>query len=131
MGPGLIQIWRDVRHWLDTCRGRAARGQAARPRQDRELSIVGSSAGLAGAQSPQQHPDQADGSFHRLYSKGQNGSAVTHVDEREQALLVREAQDPEMGPGSLRVAVDSDGASEEVSLETMLLATSVAKPDKH
>lgn len=133
MGPALIHTWRNLRHLVETCRGRAARGQAARPRQDssRELRTLNDEARLSGVQSPQQHPDEVDGSFHRLYSKGQNGSALTHVDEQGHPLPTRDDEDPEMGLGSLRVTADSDTASEEIALKDMLAYTSVKEVDKH
>lgn len=134
MGPSMIELWRHLCHGVAACRGRAAKGKAARMRQgggggelrtpNEELDRVG------GVRSPQQqHPDEVDGSFHRLYSKGQNGSAVTHVGEHGQPLPLAEPKDSEDEASGLRVMVHSDGASEEVPLHVIHVRRSIVQSD--
>lgn len=125
MGPALIEMWQYVRHGVDACRGRRAHGKAARTRQGVELRTRNEDAGHEGMGSPQQHPDDVDGSFHRLYSKGQNGSAVTHIGGNGQPLPSRENKDSGDGLSGLQVTVQDDGASEEVPLHVVLAQTHV------
>lgn len=131
MGPALIQIWRNLRHLVDKCRGLATNAQAARPRQDRDLRTMNEEPNLTGGRSPTHHPDEVDGSFHRLYSKGQNGSAVTHFDDHGQPLPIGDIEDPENRGSSLRVTMNGDTASEEIPLRTMQMPLSEAESGKH
>lgn len=127
MGPAVVEIWRYLRHMVKACRGSAAHGHAARTRQGGvELRTRGNEeAGRReGMGSPQQDPDEVDGSFHRLYSKGQNGSAVTNVGEHTEPMIPSDrAKDFDDGSSSLPVTVKSDRASEEVPLSVILQQT--------
>lgn len=120
VGPAVVEAWRYIKHGVNACRGRAAKGNAARSRQGLELRTRHEEDGLEGLGSPQQHPDEVEGSFHRLYSKGQNGSAVTHVGEHSEPGPSIETKDLRDESSSLPVTVKGDSASEEVPLSVFL-----------
>lgn len=128
MGPTIVEIWRRIEHVVNTCRGRAARGKAARSRQGMELRTRTEEVSPEGVTSPQQHPDEVDGSFHRLYSKGQNGSVVTHVGEHTEPLPSIKTKNSGDASSSLPVTVQSDSASEEISLSDVLRQPRVIHP---
>lgn len=115
-----------MKHGVNACRGRAAKGNAARSRQGLELRTRNEEDGLEGLGSPQQHPDEVEGSFHRLYSKGQNGSAVTHVGEHSEPVPSIETKDLQDESSSLPVTVKGDSASEEVPLSVFLQQKPIA-----
>ncbi|KAJ4406059.1 hypothetical protein N0V82_010205 [Gnomoniopsis sp. IMI 355080] len=135
MGPAVIEIWRYLRHVVKACRGSAAHGKAARTRRqggvELRTRIINEEAGGEGVMgSSTQHPDEVDGSFHRLYSKGQNGSAATQVGEHTEPMLPSErTKDFDDGSSSLPVTVQSDRASEEVPLSVMLQQTRAIHSD--
>lgn len=121
-----MEVWRYIKHGVNACRGRAAKGNAARSRQGFELRTRHEEEGLEGLGSPQQHPDEVDGPFHRLYSKGQNGSAVTHVGGHPEPVPSIEIKDSQNESSSPPVDVKSDLANEEVSLSVFLQQNPVA-----
>ncbi|KAJ4392282.1 hypothetical protein N0V93_005907 [Gnomoniopsis smithogilvyi] len=123
LGPAMIEIWRDIRHVVSACRRRAAHGNAARTRQGVELRPRNEELGNDGLRSPQEHPDEVDGSFRRLYSKGQNGSAATNVGDHTEPVPLMRTKDSDDGSSSLRVTVQSGRASEEIPLHVFLQQT--------
>lgn len=131
IGPALVEIWRYIRHAVNACRGKAADGKAARTRQGVELRTHHEELGQESMGFPQQHPDAVDGSFRRLYSKSQNGSASTRVGEHSELLSPNGTRDFDDGSSSLPATLKSDGASEEVPLSIILQQTHVLHSDAH
>lgn len=127
MGPAVIQMWQGLRSLVHLCLGRAARGEAARPWQDRDSRTLNQELGCSGMRSPQQHPDELDGYFHRLYSKEEHSSPISPVFENGQLLPSRNSAHSGVMLSTLQVTADGDRHSEEISLGDIQFPMSVRK----